>query len=60
MKPNTTPGSHQKNSTKIGQPYICERTKECFYLSIKANLRVFQYIKENKQKLTLFFIFFHC
>ena len=41
MKP-TTPGSHPKNSTKIGQPYICRQTKECFDLSIKANLRVFQ------------------
>ena len=36
MKP-TTPGSHQKESTKIGQPYICHRTKECFDLLIKAN-----------------------
>ena len=40
MKP-TTPGSYQKNPTKIGQPYICHRKKECFDLSIKANLRVF-------------------
>ena len=30
MKP-TAPGSHQKN----GQPYNCQRTKECFDLSIK-------------------------
>ena len=37
----TTPGSHRKNSTKIGQPYICHRTKECFDLSIKGNLGVF-------------------
>ena len=41
MKP-TTPGSHQNKSTKLGQPYICQRTKECFDLLIKANLRVFQ------------------
>ena len=40
MKPNT-PGGHP-NSTKIGQPYICQRSKECFDLSIKGNLRAFQ------------------
>ena len=32
----TTPGSHQKNSTKIGQPYICQRTKESFNSSING------------------------
>ena len=40
MKP-TTPGSHRK---KI---YICQRTKECFDSSIKANLQFFQ--KHKKQ-----------
>ena len=34
--------SPKKKSTKIGQPYICQRTKECFDLSIKADLQVFQ------------------
>ena len=40
-KPNT-PGSHQKYSNKIGQPYNCHQTKARFESSIKANLRVFQ------------------
>ena len=31
----------KKNSTKIGQPHISHRTKECFVLLIKANLQVF-------------------
>ena len=30
------------NSTKIGQPYICQPTKENFDSSNKANLGVFQ------------------
>ena len=48
MKP-TTPGSHQKNWTKIGQPYICQRTKEIFDSSKKGSLRVFQnYRKQAK------------
>ena len=56
MKP-TTPGSHQKKSTKIiGQPYICQRTKECFYLLIKANLQVFQ----NHRKQAKIDIVFYC
>ena len=55
MKP-TTPGSHQKKSTKIGQPYICQRTKECFDLSIKANLRVFQYHRKQAKDNVVF----HC
>ena len=32
------PGSHQKKSNKIGQSYICQRTKESFNLSIKGKL----------------------
>ena len=43
-------GVTKKNSTKIGQPYICNQTKECFDLSINGNLQVFKII-ENKQKL---------
>ena len=39
---HTTPGSHQKKSTKIGQPYICQPTKESFDSSINGNSRVFQ------------------
>ena len=38
----TTLGSHQNNSIKIGQPYICQRKKESLDSSIKGNLRVFQ------------------
>ena len=40
----TTPGSHKKNLTKIGQPqpYICQQTKENFDSSMKSNLRIFQ------------------
>ena len=38
----TTSWSHQTNSTKIGQPYICHQTKESFHSSIKGNLRIFQ------------------
>ena len=34
--------SPKKNSTKIGQTYICQRTKESFNSSINGNLRVFQ------------------
>ena len=34
--------SHQKNSTKIGQSYNCQRTKESFNSSIKGNLPVFK------------------
>ena len=43
MKP-TTPalGVNKKNLTEIGKPYICQRTKECFDLSILANLQIFQ------------------
>ena len=38
----TTPGigSHYKNLTKIGQPYICQQTKLSFDSWINGNLRV--------------------
>ena len=39
---SSTPGSHQKFLTKIGQPCICHQTKEIFDLWIKANMQVFQ------------------
>ena len=38
----TTLGSHQKNLTKIGQPYICQQTKESLDSLIKGKLQVFQ------------------
>ena len=41
--------------TKIGQPYICQQTKECFDLSIKANLQVFR----NHRKQAKNYIVFH-
>ena len=45
----TTPWSHPKKSTKIGQPYICHGSKENFDSSIKGNLQVFQnYTKQAK------------
>ena len=34
--------SPKKDSTKIGQPYICQRTNESFNSSINGNLQVFQ------------------
>ena len=52
----TTPGSHQKNSTKKGQPYICQQTKESFDSSIKGNLQVFR----NHKKQAEIKVFFHC
>ena len=52
------PWESQKKSTKIGQPYISQRTKECFDLSIKANSQVFQNHKK-RAKLISFFIAFH-
>ena len=53
------PWESPKKSTKIGQPYICQQTKECFYLSIKANLQVFQ--NHRKQaKINIIFIVFYC
>ena len=50
----TTPGSHKKNSTKIGQPYICQQTKESYDSSIKGNLTVFQNHR-NQAKINVFF-----
>ena len=38
----TTPESHQKNSTKIGQPYNCHWTKESFVSWKKVYMHVFQ------------------
>ena len=50
----TTPGSHKKISTKIGQPYNCQRTKESFNSSIKGNLPVFQnHSKQAKNNVIL-------
>ena len=51
----TTPGSHQKKLTKIGQPYICHRKKESFDSSIKGNLQVFQ----NHRKQAKIKVVFH-
>ena len=51
----TTPGSHKIFFTKIGQPYICQRTKESFDSSIKGNLQVFQ----SHRKQVKFNVFFH-
>ena len=46
------------NSTKIGQSWIFQQTKESFDSSIIGNLQVFQnYTK--KQKLMSYFIIFH-
>ena len=53
---HTTPGSHQKKSTKIGQSYICQQTKESFNSCTNGNLRVFQnHTKQAKNT----FIFYH-
>ena len=49
----TTPGS--QNSTKIGQPYICQRTKESVDSSIKGNLRVFQNHGRKQAKINVVF-----
>ena len=54
MKP-ITPWSHKKNSTKIGQPYICQQTKESFNSSIKGNKEVFQ----NHRKQAKIAVVFH-
>ena len=53
----TTPalGVTQKNSTKIGQPYIFKQTKETFNSSINGNLRVFQ----NHRKQAKINVIFH-
>ena len=45
--------------TKIGQPYICQRTKESFKSSIKGNLRVFQ-IHRKQAKNNVVSHSFHC
>ena len=50
------PWKSPKNSTKIGQPYIYQRTKKCFDLSIKANLQAFQ----NHRKQAKININFYC
>ena len=47
--------SPKKNSTKIGQPYICQRTKESFNLLINGNLQVFQ----NRRKQGKINVVFH-
>ena len=53
----STPWSYQKKSTKIGPPYICQRTKESFNSSIKGNLQVFQnHAKQAKIKVVFPFI----
>ena len=45
-------GATKKKSTKIGPPYICQRTKESFNSSIKGNLQVFQnHAKQAKIKV---------
>ena len=52
------PGSHQKFLAKIGQPYICQQTKESFYSSINGNMQVFQ--NNTKQAIIeVIFIFSH-
>ena len=54
----TTPGSHQKKSTKISQPYICQRIKEKLDSSLRGNLRVFQNHRTRKQaKINV--VFYH-
>ena len=55
MKPST-PGSQQIFVTEIGPSYICQRTKESFDSSIKANFRVFQ----NHRKQAKIDIIFYC
>ena len=51
----TIPGSHQKKLTKIGQLYICQRTKESSNSSIDGNLRAFQ----NHRKQAKMNVVFH-
>ena len=53
------PWESPKKSTKIGQPYICQRTKESFNSSIKGDLQVSQNHR-NQAKNKVFFIAFHC
>ena len=52
----TTPGSHKKNSTKIGQPYICQQTKESFNSPIDGNLGVFQ---DHRKQAKTNVVFYH-
>ena len=54
---HTTYGSHQKNSTKIGQPYICQGTKESFDSSINGKLQVFQNHRKQGKNNVLFHFF---
>ena len=49
------PSCHQKNSTTIGNPYICQQKEEIFNSLIKDNLRVFQ----NHRKEAKFNVVFH-
>ena len=53
----TTLGVTKKNSTKMGQPYICQQTEESLVLdsSIKGKLRVFQ----NHRKQAKISVVFH-
>ena len=52
----TTHGNHQKNLTKIGQPYIFQQTKESLDSSVKDKLRVFQnHRKQAKIKVVFHF-----
>ena len=53
---STTPESHQKKMTKIGQLYDCHQTEESFDSSINGKLRVFQ----NHMKQAKINILFHC
>ena len=46
-----------KNSTKIVQPYICQRTKFFFDLSIKANLQAFQNHRKQAKYNIVFYRF---
>ena len=48
--------SPKKNSTKMGQPYICQRTKESCNSSINGNLRVFQ---NHKKQAKINVVFHH-
>ena len=53
----TTPGSHPKKSTKIGQPYICQQTKESFHSSISCRLWAFQNHTKQAKINVLFYHF---
>ena len=58
MRP-TTPGSHQKNSTKIGLAYNCHRAKQSFDSSNKAKLRIFQNHRKRLKTNVVFHFFQH-